>query len=157
MVWELEIWKWCVLVMVIFSGMLVTNWSFCDRVVQVFLWLSLVLLTWLLLFNHGVKRSKTSTKILSYMTWTIVSVLIGAFLWLLKTLLLKILASSFHVNTLFDRIQESIFHQYVLQKLSGHPLMEEGDGNGGRSPRTSKLSYRATKKAKAGKEKRSLT
>ncbi|KAL6215258.1 hypothetical protein ACLB2K_014689 [Fragaria x ananassa] len=31
--------------------------------------------------------------------------------------------------------------------------MEEADGNGGRSPSTSKLSYRATKKAKAGKEK----
>ncbi|KAM5566134.1 mechanosensitive ion channel protein 10 [Rosa sericea] len=176
MVWELEIWKWCVLVMVIFSGMLVTNWVMhlivflieCNfllrkkvlyfvhgmkKSVQVFLWLCLVLFTWLLLFNRGVKRSKTSTKILSYVTWTIVSVLIGAFLWLLKTLLLKILASSFHVNTFFDRIQESIFHQYVLQTLSGHPLMEEGDGNGGRSPSTSKLSYRATKKAKAGKEK----
>ncbi|KAL6216844.1 hypothetical protein ACLB2K_010062 [Fragaria x ananassa] len=121
--------------------------------VQVFLWLSLVLLTWLLLFNRGVERSGASTKILKYVTWTIVSVLIGAFLWLLKTLLLKILASSFHVNTFFDRIQESIFHQYVLQTLSGHPLLEEADGSGGRSPSTSKLSYRATKKAKAGKEK----
>ncbi|PRQ28023.1 putative mechanosensitive ion channel MscS [Rosa chinensis] len=176
MVWGLEIWKWCVLVMVIFSGMLVTNWVMhlivflieCNfllrkkvlyfvhgmkKSVQVFLWLSLVLLTWLLLFNRGVKRSKTTTKILNYVTWTIVSLLIGAFLWLLKTLLLKILASSFHVNTFFDRIQESIFHQYVLQTLSGHPLMEEADRNGGKSPSTSKLSYRATKKAKAGKEK----
>ena len=176
MVWGLEIWKWCVLVMVIFSGMLVTNWVMhlivflieCNfllrkkvlyfvhgmkKSVQVFLWLSLVLLTWLLLFNRGVERSGASTKILKYVTWTIVSVLIGAFLWLLKTLLLKILASSFHVNTFFDRIQESIFHQYVLQTLSGHPLLEEADGSGGRSPSTSKLSYRATKKAKAGKEK----
>ncbi|KAL6208067.1 hypothetical protein ACLB2K_019019 [Fragaria x ananassa] len=176
MVWGLEIWKWCVLIMVIFSGMLVTNWIMhlivflieCNfllrkkvlyfvhgmkKSVQVFLWLSLVLLTWLLLFNRGVERSETSTKILKYVTWTIVSVLIGAFLWMLKTLLLKILASSFHVNTFFDRIQESIFHQYVLQTLSGHPLMEEADGNGGKSPSTSKLSFRATKKAKEGKEK----
>ncbi|CAL2233709.1 unnamed protein product [Prunus armeniaca] len=174
--WGLEVWKWCVLVMVIFCGMLVTNWFMhfvvfviernfllrkkvlyfvhgMKKSVQVFIWLALVLLTWLLVFNDGkVKRSKTSTKILNYVTWTLVSVLIGAFLWLLKTLLLKILASSFHVNTFFDRIQESIFHQYVLQTLSGPALIEEAE-RVGRSPSTGQLSFRTTKKAKAGKEK----
>ncbi|XP_008220553.1 PREDICTED: mechanosensitive ion channel protein 10-like [Prunus mume] len=174
--WGLEVWKWCVLVMVIFCGMLVTNWFMhfvvfviernfllrkkvlyfvhgMKKSVQVFIWLALVLLTWLLVFNGGkVQRSKTSTKILNYVTWTLVSVLIGAFLWLLKTLLLKILASSFHVNTFFDRIQESIFHQYVLQTLSGPALIEEAE-RVGRSPSTGQLSFRTTKKAKAGKEK----
>ncbi|KAK6236697.1 hypothetical protein SCA6_012034 [Theobroma cacao] len=145
-VWSLKIWQWCVLVMVIFCGMLVTHWFMhlivflielnfllrkkvlyfvhgLKKSVQVFIWLSLVLVTWVLLFL-GVERSKTATKILDYVTWTLVSVLIGSFLWLLKTLLLKILASNFHMNKFFDRIQESVFHQYVLQTLSGPPFME---------------------------------
>lgn len=175
MVWGLEIWKWCVLVMVIFLGMLVTRWFMrvivfliemnfllrkkvlyfvhaLKKSVQVFIWLGLVLLTWVLLFKRGVKRSKTATKILDYVTWTLVSLLIGAFLWLMKTLLLKILASNFHVNTFFDRIQESVFHQYVLQTLSGPPLIEEAE-RVGRSPSAGQLSFRSTKKSKGGKEK----
>ncbi|KAJ7958399.1 Mechanosensitive ion channel protein [Quillaja saponaria] len=166
-VWGLEFWKWCVLVMVIFCGMLVTNWFMhvivflieinfllrkkvlyfvhgLKKSVKVFIWLGLVLLTWVLLINRGVKRSKLATKILDYVTWTIVSLLIGAFLWLLKNLLLKILASKFHVNTFFDRIQESIFHQYILQTLSGPPLIEEAERIG-RSPSIGQFSFRSTK------------
>ncbi|XWS26456.1 hypothetical protein CRYUN_Cryun26dG0034200 [Craigia yunnanensis] len=144
--WDLKFWKWCVLVMVIFCGMLITRWFMhlvvflieinfllrkkvlyfvhgLKKSVQVFIWLSLVLITWVLLFL-GVERSKTATKILDYITWTLVSILIGAFLWLLKTMLLKILASNFHMNKFFDRIQESVFHHYILRTLSGPPFME---------------------------------
>ncbi|PON46343.1 Mechanosensitive ion channel [Parasponia andersonii] len=173
-VWGLELWRWCVLVMVIFCGMLITNWFMhivvfviernfllrkkvlyfvhgLKKSVQVFIWLGFVLLAWVLVFNHGIERSKTATKILRYITWTVVTLLIGAFLWLLKTLLLKILASNFHVNTFFDRIQESIFHQYVLQILSGPPLIEEAE-RVGRSPSMGQLSFRSTKKKGMGKE-----
>ncbi|KAK8535319.1 hypothetical protein V6N12_056841 [Hibiscus sabdariffa] len=145
-IWGLHVWKWCVLVMVIFCGMLVTNWFMhlvvflieinfllrkkvlyfvhgLKKSVQVFIWLSLVLVTWVLLFL-GVERSKTATKILDGVTWTLVSIVIGSFLWLVKTLLLKILASNFHMNKFFDRIQESVFHHYVLRTLSGLPFME---------------------------------
>ncbi|XWS72395.1 hypothetical protein CRYUN_Cryun02cG0036500 [Craigia yunnanensis] len=144
--WGLTIWKWCVLVMVIFCGMLVTRWFMhlvvflieinfllrkkvlyfvhgLKKSVQVFIWLSLVLVTWVLLFL-GVERSKTATKILDHVTWTLVSILIGAFLWLLKTLLLKILASNFHMNKFFERIQESFFHHYMLRTLLGPPFVE---------------------------------
>ncbi|KAH7574437.1 hypothetical protein ACOSP7_008533 [Xanthoceras sorbifolium] len=175
-IWGLEVWKWCVLVLVIFSGMLVTNWFMhfivflieknfllrkkvlyfvhgLKKSVQVFIWLSVVLLTWVLLFNRGVKRSKTATKILDYITWTLVSILIGAFLWLVKTLLIKILACSFHVNRFFDRIQESIFNQYVLQTLSGPPLIEEAERIG-KSPGPGQLSFRTKKKGKEKKEKK---
>ncbi|MBA0744879.1 hypothetical protein Gogos_007481 [Gossypium gossypioides] len=146
LLWGLEIWKWCVLVVVIFCGMLVTRWFMhlvvflieinfllrkkvlyfvhgLKKIVQVFIWLSIVLLTWVLLFLD-VERSKTASKILDYVTWTLVSILIGAFLWLLKTLMLKILASNFHMNKFFDRIQESVFHHYILRTLSGPPFME---------------------------------
>nr|BAK61859.1 mechanosensitive ion channel domain-containing protein [Citrus unshiu] len=119
--------------------------------VQVFIWLALVLVTWVLLFNHGVKRSEVATKVLHYITWTLVTFLIGAFLWLLKTLSLKILASNFHVNRFFDRIQESVFHQYVLQTLSGPPLIEE-DERVGRAPSFGQLSIRSKKKGKEAKE-----
>ncbi|XP_059297469.1 mechanosensitive ion channel protein 10-like isoform X2 [Lycium ferocissimum] len=98
--WDLEIWKWIVLVMVTFSGMLVTKWFIhfivllielnfllrkkvlyfvfgLKKSVQVFIWLSLVLLTWVLLFAHGVKRSRMTNKIIDYITWTVASLLIG--------------------------------------------------------------------------------
>ncbi|KAJ7966374.1 Mechanosensitive ion channel protein [Quillaja saponaria] len=167
LVWGLEFWKWCVLVIVTFCGMLVTNWFMhivvfliemnfllrkkvlyfvhgLKKSVQVFIWLSFILLTWVLLINRGVKRSKVVSKFLNFITRTIASLLIGAFLWLLKTLLLKILASNFHVNTFFDRIQESIFHQYVLQTLSGPPLIEEA-AKIGRTPSVGQFSFRSTK------------
>lgn len=41
---------------------------------------------------------------------------------LIKILLVKVLASSFHVATFFDRMKESVFHHYVLDALSGPPL-----------------------------------
>ncbi|KAL1834527.1 mechanosensitive ion channel protein 10 isoform X2 [Daucus carota subsp. sativus] len=168
-IWGLELWKWSLLVMVTFSGMLFTTWFmhfvvlviemnylFRKKVLyfvhglkksaQVCLWWTLILITWLSLFNNGVHRSATATKVLDYITWTIVSVLICSFLWLFKTLLLKVLASSFHVTTFFDRVQESIFHQYVLQVLSGPPLMA------GRADSGSQFSFRSKKIGKKGKE-----
>lgn len=174
--WGLEMWKWCVLVMVLFSGMLVTNWVMhfivflierkfllrkkvlyfvhgLKKSVQVFTWLAFVLLTWVLLFNQGVRRSKIATKVLDYISWTLVSILIGSFLWFLKTLLLKILASSFHVTAFFDRLQESIFHHYVLQTLSGPPLIEEAERLG-KDPSAREFSFRTLKKGKMGKEKK---
>ncbi|CAK9172149.1 unnamed protein product [Ilex paraguariensis] len=176
MIWGLAIWKGIVLVMVTFSGMLVTKWLIrllvflielnflfrkkvlyfvhgLKKSVQVCIWLIVVLVTWVLLFQEGVKRSHTATRILDYITWTIVTFLIGAILWLLKTLLLKILASSFHVNTFFDRIQESIFHQYILQTLSGPPVMESAAILGRTNSAISQLSFRRMKKGKEKKEK----
>ncbi|OVA08368.1 Mechanosensitive ion channel MscS [Macleaya cordata] len=113
--------------------------------VQVCIWLSLVLLTWLLLFNSGVKRSRNTTKFLNSVTRCLIALLNGAVIWLVKTVLMKILAGSFHVNTFFDRIQESIFHQYVLQTLSGPPLMELAEKVGS-AKSTGQLSFRSTKK-----------
>lgn len=175
--WSLEIWKWCILVMVTISGMLFTEWVIrfavllielnfllrkkvlyfvhaLKKSVQFFIWLSLVLATWVLLFRKGVERSPLATRILDYISWTIVTLLIGSFLWLLKTLLLKILASSFHVNAFFDRIQESVFHQYILLTLSGPPVMESAQMLTRTASAGSQFSFRTTKKGKDGKEKK---
>ncbi|CAN4128384.1 unnamed protein product [Withania somnifera] len=174
--WDLRIWKWIVLVMVTFSGMLVTKWFLyfvallielnfllrkkvlyfvfgLKKCVQVCIWFSLVLVTWVLLFSHE-GRSHSAEKVTDFITWTIAALLIGAFLWLLKTLLLKILAASFHVKTFFDRIQESIFHQYILLTLSGLPVMESTQMLGRSNSAASQFSFRKTKKGKDVKEKK---
>ncbi|KAE8735264.1 Mechanosensitive ion channel protein 10 [Hibiscus syriacus] len=168
--WGLKTWKWCVLMTVIFCGMLVTRWfmrlvvflieiNFLLRKkmlyfvhglktsVQVFIWLSLVLVTWVLLFLN-VEKSKNASKILDYVMYTLVSVLIGAFLWLLKTLLLKILASNLHMNKFFDRILESVFHHYILRTLSGRPLLETDEKT------TAHLAVSSAKKGKRAKAKK---
>lgn len=178
-IWDLRVSRWCVLVLVTFSGMLVTKWLMhfvvllielnyllkkkvlyfvhgLKKSVQFCIWLSLVLLTWVLLFEEGVKRSRLATRILDFITWSIAALLIGSFLWVLKTLLLKILASSFNVNTFFDRIQESTFHQYILMTLSGPPLLESANVMGKTSSNVSRLSSFITKKGKEKKEKKEI-
>ncbi|KAL2897767.1 Mechanosensitive ion channel protein 10 [Bienertia sinuspersici] len=137
--------------MVIFSGMLLTSWVVhcivfviewkfllkknvvyfthgLQTTVVVFLWIGVVLVTWIVLFKHDAKTTKRLTakmkNVLDIMTWTIATLLIGSFLWLVKTTLIKILASSFHLNRFFERIQEAVFHHYVLQTLSGRPVVE---------------------------------
>ncbi|XP_052202971.1 mechanosensitive ion channel protein 8-like isoform X1 [Diospyros lotus] len=143
---ELELWKWELMVLVLISGRLVSGWViriavfFIERnfllrkrvlyfvygvrnAVQNCIWLSLVLIAWHSIFDKRVERV-TNAKVLPYVTRIWVCLLVGVFIWLLKTLLVKVLASSFHVSTFFDRIQESLFNQYVIETLSGPPLIE---------------------------------
>ncbi|KAG2333676.1 hypothetical protein Bca52824_004856 [Brassica carinata] len=165
-IWGLEVWKWCVLVMVTISGMFVTNWFMhivvfiiernyllrkkvlyfvhgLKKNVQVFIWFSLVLVAWVFLFDDDDKRSRKTKKFLDKITWTIVSLLVGSIIFLVKTFALKVLASKFNVRNFFERIQESVFHQYVLQTLSGPPLIEEAE-KVGREPSTGHLSFTST-------------
>ncbi|XAR64233.1 hypothetical protein NMG60_11024499 [Bertholletia excelsa] len=143
---ELELWKWEVMALVLISGRLVSGWVirvvvfffernflFRKRVlyfvygvrnaVQNCIWLSLVLITWQCIFDKKVERV-TNGKVLPYVTRIWICLLVGTVIWLLKTLLVKVLASSFHVSAFFDRIQESLFNQYVIETLSGPPLIE---------------------------------
>ena len=69
------------------------------------------------------------------MTKVLVCLLVAVIIWLIKTLLVKVLALSFHMSTYFDRIQESLFTQYVIETLSGPPrvvihIEEEKVANG---------------------------
>lgn len=143
---DLKLWKWEVMVLVLICGRLVSGWGirlivfFIERnfvlrkrllyfvygvkkPVQNCLWLGLVLITWYNLFDSKVER-ETKSAILSYITKILVCLLIGTIVWLVKTLMIKVLASSFHVSTYFDRIQESLFYQYVIETLSGPALLE---------------------------------
>ncbi|XP_022717804.1 LOW QUALITY PROTEIN: mechanosensitive ion channel protein 6-like [Durio zibethinus] len=144
--WNLMLWKWEVLVLVLICGRLVSGWIikiivfFIERnfllrkrvlyfvygvrkAVQNCLWLGLVLIAWHYLFDKKVQR-ETKSEFLRYVTKVLVCLVVGVMLWLVKTLLVKVLASSFHVSAYFDRIQDSLFNQYVIETLSGPPLIE---------------------------------
>ncbi|KAL5140275.1 Mechanosensitive ion channel protein 6 [Glycine soja] len=144
--WQLRLWKWEVMVLVLICGRLVSDWVvriavFCiernfllrkrvlyfvygvRKAVQNCVWLGLVLIAWHLLFDKRVQR-ETHSDFLEYVTKVLVCFLVGTLVWLLKTLMVKVLASSFHVSTYFDRIQESLFNQFVIETLSGPPLVE---------------------------------
>ncbi|KAL6496558.1 hypothetical protein OROGR_029816 [Orobanche gracilis] len=167
-IWSLKLWKWCVLVLLIFCGRLFTKWlsntlvflierNFLlkkkvlyflfglKRSVRLVIWLALVLVAWALLINRGVRSTEETSRVLNCITRGIVSTLVGTVMWTVKTLCVKIVAASFHVRTYFDRIQESIFHQYILQALSGNPAMVENDS----SRLSGKLSF---KKGTVGKK-----
>jgi hypothetical protein len=145
-VWDLPLWKWEIMVLALICGRLVSGWGirvvvfFIERnfllrkrvlyfvyglrkSVQNCFWLGLVLLVWHSIFDDKVEK-KTRSKILPHVNKVFVCFLVGTIIWLLKTLLVKVLASTFHVNTFFERIQESLFNQYVIKTLSSPPLFK---------------------------------
>ncbi|ONK66135.1 uncharacterized protein A4U43_C06F4500 [Asparagus officinalis] len=167
-IWGLEIWRWCLVVVVVFCGRLVTNWLIhilvfaiernfllkkkvlyfvfkLKKSVQFFLWLFLILLSWSFVFNQGDRRSPKTEKVVFIVSRLLFSLQLGSLIWVIKTLLVKMLASSFHMNRFFDRIQESIFHQYILQTLSGPPLMELAEKIG-TATHPGQMSFRSNRK-----------
>uniref|UniRef100_A0A803MCZ6 Mechanosensitive ion channel MscS domain-containing protein n=1 Tax=Chenopodium quinoa TaxID=63459 RepID=A0A803MCZ6_CHEQI len=137
-------WQWCLMVMVVFSGRLCSGWlvSFLvfliernfmlrekvlyfvyglRKSIQSCIWLALVLLAWTCMFDAQVHQNN---KVVKRVSQLLVAVLVGAIIWLVKIVLVKTLASSFHVRTYFDRMKESVFHHYILDALSGPPMDE---------------------------------
>lgn len=146
-VWELALWKWILFALVLVSGRLVSGWGirlivfFIERnfllrkrvlyfvygvrkPVQNCLWLGLVLIAWHYILDEKVRSQTHSKGLPAVISKILICLLVTTLLWLLKTFFVKVLASSFHVSTYFDRIQESLFNQYVIEKLSGLPLVE---------------------------------
>ncbi|XWS58656.1 hypothetical protein CRYUN_Cryun08bG0053300 [Craigia yunnanensis] len=141
--WGLELWKWCLMIMVLFCGRLVSAWvvgflvflierNFMLREKVLYFvyglrksfqncaWLGLVLICWMIMFPDIHKQNIVVKKTFL----GLIAILTGATIWLLKIVLVKVLASSFHVATFFDRMKESVFHYYILDALSGPPLDE---------------------------------
>ncbi|PNT64806.1 hypothetical protein BRADI_4g33315v3 [Brachypodium distachyon] len=147
----LHLWKWEVLVCVLICGRLVSGWIIrmavffvernfllrkkvlyfvygVRRAVRNVLWLGVALVAWHLLFDKDDAKEEereTHTLVLPYVTKVLCCLLVATVIRLVKTLLLKVLASSFHVSTFFDRIQDALFNQYVIETLSGPPLVDE--------------------------------
>ncbi|KAI6690814.1 hypothetical protein NL676_027642 [Syzygium grande] len=145
--WDLPPWKWEIMVFALICGNLVSDWLITlavfliernfilrkrvlyfvyglKKAVRNCIWFGLVLLVWNCVFDDKVEK-ETKSRILPRVTKILVCVFIGTVIWLLKTLLIKVLASSFHVNAFFERIQESLFNQYLIETLSGPPLFEK--------------------------------
>ncbi|GLT45025.1 hypothetical protein SLA2020_188910 [Shorea laevis] len=171
LIWGLELWKWCVLVLVIFCGRLLTRWAMnvvvflirrkyvrnekvlyfvvgVRKSVRFFVWLCLVLVAWILLVKRGVKRPKETSDILNDITRGLVSCLLGAFLWLLKTLFVKTAAAHYQCKRFFDRIKEAIFQQHVVEVLSGSPSRD----NSGPSTSISQMFSQLRRKKKGKRE-----
>lgn len=142
---ELQIWKWEVLSFALICGRLVSDWvvrfvvlcierNFMLRKrvvyfvyalrksVQNCVWLSLVLVAWNELFDKKVLLA--GNRFLWFIDKFLWCMLAATLTWLVKTLIIKVLASSFHVKTFFDRIQDTLFNQYVIEMLSGPPIAE---------------------------------
>ncbi|KAH9612440.1 hypothetical protein KSS87_022672 [Heliosperma pusillum] len=145
-VWGMQLWKWEVMVLVLICGGLVSGWLikiivfFIERnfllrkrvlyfvyglrsSVQKFLWLGWVLLAWVLILDKRVEM-ETKSQVLAYVTKILICFMVATFVWLIKTLLLKVLAMNFHVSAFFDRIQDALFNQYVIETLTGPPYIE---------------------------------
>ncbi|KAF5739314.1 putative Mechanosensitive ion channel domain-containing protein [Tripterygium wilfordii] len=143
--WHLPLWKWELMIFTIICGRLVIGWGIrvvvaciernfllrervlyfvygLKRAVQNCFWLGLVLLVWHWIFDEKVEE-ETKSKVLPYVTKILVCLWMAAFIWLFKTFLVKTMASSFHVNTFFERIREALFSQYIIETLSGPRLL----------------------------------
>ncbi|KAL2895399.1 Mechanosensitive ion channel protein 8 [Bienertia sinuspersici] len=144
--WDMQLWKWEVMILVLICGGLVSGWLiklivfFIERnfllrkrvlyfvyglrsSVQKFLWLGWVLLAWILILDKKVEK-ETKSQVLPYVTKILICFMVATLMWLVKTLLLKVLAMNFHVAAFFDRIQDALFNQYVIENLSGPPFLE---------------------------------
>ncbi|KAJ0763878.1 putative mechanosensitive ion channel MscS, LSM domain superfamily [Helianthus annuus] len=140
--YDLDWWKWEVMLLVVICGRLVSGWVirilvfFLERrfllrkrvlyfvyglkkAVQNCIWLTLVLIAWQCIFDKKVKRMSYGKKVLPRVTAIWICLLVGTLVWLLKTLLIEVLALNFHVSKYFDRIQDSLFNQFVIETLSG--------------------------------------
>uniref|UniRef100_A0A803MLQ7 Mechanosensitive ion channel protein n=1 Tax=Chenopodium quinoa TaxID=63459 RepID=A0A803MLQ7_CHEQI len=79
---------------------------------------TMVVIEWRALLESRSAKLKIVTKLL-------IIAEVGAILWLLKTLLVKVLASNFHVKAFFERIQDSLFNQFVIETLSAPPVYDD--------------------------------
>ncbi|WCJ42756.1 Mechanosensitive ion channel family protein [Euphorbia peplus] len=132
--WDLGLWKLCLLVFTIVCGRLISQlftmlilfliWRFwvneralyfgygIRKSVMLFVWIGLVALAWILI----VDRSSHKNEIANDVTRGLAGCLIGAFLWLVKTLLVK-LVGSVHATKLLDKTKEAICVRKLLISL----------------------------------------
>ncbi|CAM6083188.1 unnamed protein product [Calypogeia fissa] len=139
-VWrDIALWQWLALAIVVVSGRLIAGWcvmllvALIERhyilkkrvlyfvyglrhAVKNCIWLALVIGVWKLVFKHIQEEDKTnSTNIVTRVLWCLFTT---SALWMVKILAVKVAANSFHRAAYFDRVQDCLFHQYVLETLS---------------------------------------
>ncbi|GKV24787.1 hypothetical protein SLEP1_g34356 [Rubroshorea leprosula] len=113
-IWGLELWKWCVLVLVIVGGRCIMK-----LMMDYFLMYLIKKIFFLLRCKSSkVKRSKLDSNVQKFIMRSLATCVIGGFLWVLKKLLVNILTPPFQAKRLFDRFRESLIDQYILEVFS---------------------------------------
>ncbi|KAL3682187.1 hypothetical protein R1sor_000209 [Riccia sorocarpa] len=133
---DIQLWQWLALATVIISGRLIAGWLVMIMVAMIerhyilkkrvlyfvyglrhavknVVWLALVIGVWKLVFRHV--ESEGNIPIVTKVLWCLFTT---ACLWMVKILAVKVAANSFHRAAYFDRVQDCLFHQYVLETLS---------------------------------------
>ncbi|CAK9864890.1 unnamed protein product, partial [Sphagnum jensenii] len=142
--YNLVLWEWLTLALVVACGRLISGFAVKLLVILIehhyllrkrvlyfvyglrhavknFFWLSLVIATWKIIFRNNTDQE--TVPVITKVLWCCFT---ASVLWMTKVLFVKVAANSFHRAAYFDRIQDSLFHQYVLETLS-HPKIGEGD------------------------------
>lgn len=68
---------------------------------------------------------ETHSKVLQKTSKVLLCLLVVSLVWLVKVVIVKVLASSFHDKKFFARAKTYLFKQYVIKKLCEHPKLEE--------------------------------
>ncbi|CAO2817986.1 unnamed protein product [Amaranthus hypochondriacus] len=93
----------------------------------VVLWFSMILIAWCWVVDEpsylGVpqeneKIMKKFSKTYPIVIITLITLIMGAFLWLLKDLVLIYAKSDFHIRRFFNRLRVALLHQYVIEVLA---------------------------------------
>lgn len=161
----LNLWRWQALTLVIFCGHLISGWimklfvSLIEKhyllkkkvlyfvyglrhSVKSCIWLALVLGVWEVIFQGH--EDTLAVNIMTRILWCLFTASIS---WMLKVLAVKVAANSFHRKAYFDRIQECVFNQYLLERLSGPPITPHGDCTDGSNTKQTVTNLRKHKGA----------
>jgi hypothetical protein len=100
--WEVNLWKWVLLILFVIFGGLISNWIvrvivcienkspmmkkvihmyIVNKIVEHFVWIGLILITRRILFHERAKR-ETNIVFLQYVTEFLIELLVGVFVWL---------------------------------------------------------------------------
>ncbi|CAK9205108.1 unnamed protein product [Sphagnum troendelagicum] len=144
--YNLVLWEWLTLALVVACGRLISGFAVKLLVILIehhyllrkrvlyfvyglrhavknFFWLSLVIATWKIIFRNNTDQE--TVPVITKVLWCCFT---ASVLWMTKVLFVKVAANSFHRAAYFDRIQDSLFHQYVLETLS-HPKIGSPGGH----------------------------
>lgn len=142
--WGFHLWRWLVLIMVLFFGGPLSRWLtriviflvaryfflrirflyFVYGVRKSFrscIWVFMVFLAWISLFDE---KMLGESHALSQITKIFSCLMVATISRLVKTILLKVLASYFYANAYFDRIQDALLNQRIVEALSIPPHHE---------------------------------
>ncbi|GMH18798.1 hypothetical protein Nepgr_020639 [Nepenthes gracilis] len=141
----LQLWKWALFFVAVVSGsilircliyvvvkMIQMKFSLEKNVfyflsglrksIEVLIWWLWIFLTWLLLLESKIKQSSSkSTTILDFTTQSLATLVIGALLWVLVTVGIKLLGVKCHHNRYLENCGDAIYCHYLLQTLSRLP------------------------------------